>query len=610
MEFVDQQINRYFLIIFITILLLLKSNNIVYASNFYNKKIEFINKNKIYNYYRWKALLHYEKNKTTIIDENFWVSKEKTPKAELLEITKKIYTSNYEEKKYIVCKFPARIKFLVDELDVDKSLINTIKCDDFQKYLKTVSADKIYLSYASENIKSPYSMMGHLFLKIIGFNKDYNRIVENSLNYFAVLNLKKEGHFLFYIKSIFSGSSGLYATTPYRNKLIEYNDKGKRNIYDYELNLTNKQIEYLIYHIWELKDISVPYNFITHNCGTGALMVLKVMDENFEEVLNNMYITPIDIVKKLYQKNLIKNIELYPSDDYKIQMFKDNFSRKELINIKNFVIKNDDKILNNKRKNDLLFMADMVSGSYVLDKKIEIKQYKKIQDNIYNNFDGMNSINLNQITKNQLLSSFSSSFKFSYEKYKNNNGIGFNFYPVYKTINDDNSQYFNDFTLQLINIELFIKDKIILKNFELIKIKSLMPTSIILPTWSFNFKIGYQDSYEKYSNKGNFIGEIGGGKTITYRNFLNQYFIINGGFFVKPYLKFETGIILKCKNLKTIIEYEYFMQNNRNLKYIFALNENIFIKNNFTINVNFKKLYFENNRNSYNNGEIALKFYF
>lgn len=590
--------------------LVFKTNTfaVSYKDSIINKIVEI----KLYEKYEWNALLHIHNGKSDIKDSKFWLSdfKKINSKNELIATVEAFFKNDDLSDNHAICKFPARFNFLVNELNLDKNIFPKVYCNEFNTYLSKVPTNKISISFASENILSPMSMMGHMFIKLSGVDGN-ERNVENAISYYANYDVNKSA-FKFYFNSLFYGSYGIYNITPYRNKLIEYNDDGNRNIWDYELSLNQNQINTLIYHIWELKGVDVPYNFITHNCGTATTNILAVTDERFTKVSKKFWSTPLDVLKRMYGVGLISRMYLYPSDNYKISMFQDNFNNKELKLITNFIKTENYTLIENKEKNNLLFMSDMIVGNLYVNKKIDSDKYKRVQKIIYDNFDGMSSVNLKQETKIQLNSPFSSSFGTSFERYKNHNGLGLTFYPVYRDINDDSSQYFNDFSLKLLNLETFIDsdNKVYIKNLDLLNIKSLIPSTYLLPALSFNLKTGYKNYYSYNDNNGNFIIEGGIGKTYSFNNFINPYLIIDGGFFQKPYLKLDTGIILKMtRKNKIILSYNYYIENNKNLNYVLDLSENFYLNDRFAINLkysynNFKKI------DSYNNFSLGIKFYF
>ena len=614
MEFVKPKVkNKKLILIFIFILALVEKANASISNDKINTYIKEATNKELYNNIQWKNLLHNYNNKNTINDDNFWLSNTKKPKDELIYTIKEIF-NNKENGNHVLCRFPARTKFILDNLNIDNRDIPTVKCQELDVYLSKVIYDKIYISYASENILSPMSMMGHMFIKIVGFSKEENKTSNHALSYYANYNKDQENILSFYIKSVFSGSNGLYNILPYRKKLIEYNDIGKRNIYDYELNLNDEERKYIILHIWELKNINVPYNFIVSNCGVATIRVLAVGNNNFIYSIKKKWATPLDILKILYSENLINSIEIFPSEQYKIQTYKDNFSKKENKMIEDFVLNNNiNIILEQDRKNELLFMSDIVSGNLLLTNKISEKQYNEVQKNIYDNFDGVNDIKLKQKTKIQLNSPFSSSLKVDFGKYKNNSGADIAFYPVYRSLYDNNSEYFSDFTLNLLNFDLFFNEenqKLIVKEIDLLKVKSIIPTSYFLKSLSFNFDVGYKDSTSKYNNSGNFFSEIGVGKSYSFNDIITSYAIINGGFFEKIYLKPEIGIIFKYKNSKTVLSYNYFVNYKSNLNSLIDLNYSLYFNDRLALVSNYQLMNFNKNIKSYSNFNIGLKYYF
>lgn len=602
--------NKIFIILFIYLIALVSKANAIIYDDIIKMYIDKANNITLYNNARWRNLFH---NKN-IKDNNFWLSSNNDLKEELKYSIIAMFNKNNLNDTHFLCKFPARTKFIMDMLNISDKELPKPYCKDFQNYIDNVIYDNIYISYASENIISPMSMMGHIFIKIDGYNKQKDINVNNAVSYYANYNKDTEWIWSFYYKSLFYYSNGIYNILPYRQKLIEYNDLGKRNIQDYKLNLTQEEKEYIILHIWELKDINAPYNFIIHNCGVATIRILAVANDNFNYAIIKPWATPLDVLKRIYAKNLINGIDIFPSEQYKIQMFKNNFSYAENKIIDNF-IKNEDvsELLKNDRKNDLLFMTDIVSGHLVINQDITEEKYKNIQKIIADNFDGMESVMLKNITKIQLNSPFSSAIQLNYEKYKSNDGMSINLYPVYRTLNDNNNEYFNEFALNLLNIDLFVdfdNSETILKSLDLINVKSILPVSYFINSLSFNINLGYKDGFYETDNRGNFYGELGIGKAYTFIDLITPYIMINGLFFKKPYLKIETGTIFKYQNAKIIANYNYFLAQNKKIESIINIDFNLYINDRFAINFAYKYYNFYKDINSYNNVLGGIKYYF
>jgi hypothetical protein len=183
------------------------------------------------------------------------------------------------------------------------------------------------------------------------------------------------------------------------------------------------------------------------------------------------------------------------------------------------------------------------------------------------------------------------------------------FYPVYREISDNASQSFNDFTLNLARFEgyyNFKNERFYLKSFDLMNIKSLMPSDYLLSSQSFNILIGVRQSDDLKNNRVSFIGEFGIGKTyeVVKDNF-KLYFMPSLGYFETVYIKPEIGAIVSFTAFdKTIIIYE------RPLKYDYYRDYRLLINQNLYLNdrVSFK-IDYEINR-EYKNFRGGIKMYF
>jgi hypothetical protein len=552
------------------------------------------------------------------LDKKFFLSKngKNDPKAELEETIKAFFEKENLDDEHAICKFPARFNYIIKSLELDKKIFPKVKCEELAEHIEKISPETVSLSVASENITSPMSMLGHIFVKISGHNSE-GRPIEHALTYYAQFTSGSSVS-KFYISALIGGANGVYSLTPYRSKLEEYNDREDRNVWDYELNFTKEQVLDLVFHIWELRGINIPYSFATHNCGTASMYILATVDERFYELGQRPLITPLDTVKITYSWGLIRNISLYQTDSYKIKTLQDNFSLKEKKIIKKFVRMGDYEILtsdadNKIRKNNKLFIADAVAGKMFLNKKISFEQYQRAEKIISNNFDGEEATILKREEKIQLNNPFSTGLSVKYGKYENKNGVLFSFYPVYRDINDDSAQMYNDFTLQLGKIDLYADDgKINLERFDIIKLKSLTPSSYLLPSWSFLLNIAFKtkDNPDSNSDKLSPLLDAGLGKTYSiFSNYIKPYLMLGGKYFEELYGTFEVGLILNFTSRdKTVIRYARKLKKREHYDYDFYnlnINQNFYFNDRISLNLEY-----ENFGGYYSNFLGGIKFYF
>ena len=265
--------------------------------------------NDIHNNVEWLNLLHHNKGKSVInSDSTFFLSKDgyKDAKAEYIATVETLLNKNNKA----FCEYPARANFLIYSLGLNQKYFDFSQCNDYQEYLKKVPFDKVYIVFAAENNQSPSSMLGHTFLKIKG--KDKNGIIrEHSFSYFAALD--NSNSLKFYIDIMTVGLDGAYILSPYQIKADEYLFGEKRSLWEFELNLSPEEKERLKQHLWELKGKKIRYKFITHNCNTALMNILKVANKDFSMKTGKPFITPVEYIQDLQQRDKFSDITIEPS---------------------------------------------------------------------------------------------------------------------------------------------------------------------------------------------------------------------------------------------------------------------------------------------------------
>ena len=276
-----QMIKRFLLLFILPILLYSQERDTV----------KIASKVKLYEKNEWKALLHYD-NGFKVTDKKFLLSKNPSLKNELIATIKAFYDlpNNYQNiNEHTQCKFPARFLFITHELNISKNEFPKINCQDFQIYKQKAPADNVSLIYASKNVKNPSSMMGHVFLKFSGKN-DKNLKVNHAITFYTVIESTNPLSLIY--QNTISGMKGLFALQPY--SVIKEN----RNIWEYQLSLSEYRRKLIYYHVWELKGIDMKYYFTSYNCSTVIYNMLSLANP---AVYNDkkIWITPLDSVKYL-----------------------------------------------------------------------------------------------------------------------------------------------------------------------------------------------------------------------------------------------------------------------------------------------------------------------
>lgn len=251
--------------------------------NSFQKNLDKINEMKLWESRDWKRLLHDENyfwGDTSEADsENFFLSPEgrSNYRDELIELLKQASDLSDIQKKHVVCRFPARIKWLYKKLNQSLDEAIFLKCQEYQDYLKMVESDSASLVFSSYYLSSPASAFGHTLLRLsrkkTSIYQD-TKLLDIGVNYSA--QVTTDNAFLYAMFGLVGVFKGTYSAIPYYYKVREYNDYEFRDLWSYDLNLSPEEHQRLLDHLWEIGNTYFFYYYFTENCSYNLLTLLEV----------------------------------------------------------------------------------------------------------------------------------------------------------------------------------------------------------------------------------------------------------------------------------------------------------------------------------------------
>ncbi|MBP7845676.1 MAG: DUF4105 domain-containing protein [Proteobacteria bacterium] len=294
------------------------------------------NLQELSNQTRWHRLAHYKKsfwgswNSEADGPGFFFSPKGKSdPEAEL-RATLEALKSPFDETKaddHPLCRFPLRRDWLISQglLNLPKNL----KCPKFEQFRFVVDAEKVSMVFSSYYLNNPSSAFGHTFLRVhrkqsSQFGKKAE-LLDSGVNYAAATTTSNA--FLYGLYGLTGVFKGYFAKLPYYYKVREYADFESRDLWSFELNLTQLQVDQMIQHLWELGQTYFDYFFLSENCSYHLITLLELLDDrwDFSSQLPSGYVIPSETVKVLARTpGLISKIEFRPSSR---RVFETSFSK-------------------------------------------------------------------------------------------------------------------------------------------------------------------------------------------------------------------------------------------------------------------------------------------
>jgi len=210
----------------------------------------------------WRKLMHYERNafglmRSQVKSAAFFLSENGDRELDQeMQATLWSFFGPIEVKdEHAICKFPARLSWLQSKLKDHPAWASLPKptCYYFDVFLRNLNAESISFVFSSYYANNPGSAFGHTFFRVnkkIKEGRSKQELLDYGISYAA--NVTTSNPLIYFINGLMGGFTGTYASVPYYYKVREYNDYESRDLWSYELNLTEAELQQLLYHIWEV----------------------------------------------------------------------------------------------------------------------------------------------------------------------------------------------------------------------------------------------------------------------------------------------------------------------------------------------------------------------
>ncbi|MCB1169125.1 MAG: DUF4105 domain-containing protein [Leptospiraceae bacterium] len=283
------------------------------------KALEKAEQLKTWEEVRWQKLMHYEpalgggwKSEADAYEFFFSDEGKTNPRAELRSTLMAFYLGKPEDpQKHPICHFPARFLWLGQKLQLSAADLPRVNCSNLQNWLNIIDAHSVSVVFATYYGSNPASMYGHTFLKMNSREED--PLLDYAINYAATPGDVDPIRYALY--GLLGQFPGFFSMMPYHMKVREYSDLESRDLWEYELKLTNEEKLYMLLHSWELGGIYFDYYYLTENCSYHILSLIEVArpDLSLKSEFPG-WVLPAETIKILFRRHgLIQDIHYRPS---------------------------------------------------------------------------------------------------------------------------------------------------------------------------------------------------------------------------------------------------------------------------------------------------------
>ncbi|WAI87036.1 hypothetical protein SC65A3_00487 [Psychrobacter sp. SC65A.3] len=226
------------------------------------------------------------------------------------------HTAQASNSNSALCRFPARAKWLSDTLAIDKSAMQ-VTCPELTEWMQKLAPEQLSIMFAQEYLDNPLSAFAHTLLRI---DSKASVADPSQIHHAYALNDTVDGdtkdNFVLYaIKSMTGGYNNLIEIDPYPEKLAKYLQDDERDAWTYQLDLTPEEVQQIILHVWETKDLKLPYYFTSDNCASEILRLIDVVRPEQHLLSQLPYaVIPSDVVQLLNKEGFLASTNYTPAD--------------------------------------------------------------------------------------------------------------------------------------------------------------------------------------------------------------------------------------------------------------------------------------------------------
>jgi len=225
------------------------------------------------------------------------------------------------EDDHVACRFPARRLWLESHIPGLRIALRGIPvelhCGAFEAWSQPHALGSISLMFANGYLGNPASYYGHLFLKFNSETGSQSYLIDRTEN-FGALDVKEDNPVEYIVKALIGGYDGGFSQIDFFYQDAAYTENEFRDLWEYRLDLTPAEVNFVTAHAWEIDHKRYTYFFFHDNCAFRVAELLELLDGVQAVPPDAPWVIPQAVVKMVAAqirdgKPLVKERKLHPS---------------------------------------------------------------------------------------------------------------------------------------------------------------------------------------------------------------------------------------------------------------------------------------------------------
>ena len=220
-----------------------------------------------------------------------------------------------EADTHAQCRFPARYLWLRS-----KGLLNGVQpvsCPAFEGWVYGRETDSVSIVFATGYLGNPASYYGHTLLKFNAADREASDLLDVTVNYGAIIP-NGVGPLSYIYNGATGGFDAGFSHIDYYFHEHNYGETELRDLWEYQLDLTEAEVDFVVAHAWELLGHEFVYYFFRRNCAYRMAEVLEIVDGVEIIPPQRPWTVPQAVVRLAAESTrngepLVRSVRYYPS---------------------------------------------------------------------------------------------------------------------------------------------------------------------------------------------------------------------------------------------------------------------------------------------------------
>lgn len=213
----------------------------------------------------WQEVLFFEDGRSAVVSPSFFITPEGRFDADAEQAASLAVLESSRGHDF-ACAFPYRYRWLrATYRDRSVPVFDLADCAELAAFRQSFRHGKIRIAYATEQVDTPASAFGHVFL-ILGEDGTPWPLWD-SIQFLAETS-GADGSLSYAIRGLSGGFLGRYQRNALFQNVFQYNHQEQRDLYVADIPATPEQLEALQNRLFEMRKVLLPYYFMSRNCSS------------------------------------------------------------------------------------------------------------------------------------------------------------------------------------------------------------------------------------------------------------------------------------------------------------------------------------------------------